>query len=82
MTGQEYLAIARVIRDLAWCNRLSVAEQSAAMMAERDPGFDRNLFVAAALWEPSAERMGRLQRPIAEIESDKRPGKPLHSDLS
>jgi len=47
---QDYMAIARVIRDLPCCNRLMVAERFAAMLAERDPGFDRNRFVAAALW--------------------------------
>jgi len=76
------MAIASAIRGLAWCNRLMVAEQFAAMAAERDPGLDRNPFVAAALWEPSTERMGRSQSRIAEVERDERRRKPLQSERS
>ena len=49
MTRQEYMVIARVIGDLP-SDRLLVAHRFAAMLAERDPAFDRNWFLAAALW--------------------------------
>jgi hypothetical protein len=49
MTGQDYRTIARVIRDLP-CDRLVVAERFAAMFAKEDPHFNRNRFLAAALW--------------------------------
>jgi len=43
------MAIARVIRELPY-DRLVVAERFAAMLAEQDPRFDRNRFLAAVLW--------------------------------
>jgi len=49
MTRQEYLAIARVVRGLPG-DRLVIARRFAAMFAERDPDFERNRFLAAALW--------------------------------
>jgi len=49
MTGRDYMAIARVIRKLPF-DRLIVAERFAAMFAKEDPLFNRNRFLAAALW--------------------------------
>ena len=49
MTRQEHMTIARVIRKLP-CDQLVVAERFAAMLAEQDPRFDRNRFLAAAVW--------------------------------
>jgi len=48
MTGEDYRTIARVIRKLP-CDRLVVADHFAAMFA-KDPHFNRNRFLAAALW--------------------------------
>ena len=49
MTRDGQIAIAGLIRDLPY-DRLVVAERFAAMLAKDDPDFDRNRFLAAALW--------------------------------